>query len=111
MEILNLRAAGMVVGGLGSAAGLFGVANALTRHEPGVAPAPGDAGALTIYAVAALCGYAVGLLGAVLANSQPRLAATLMVLGAVTGMLVPNVPAMALLVFGAFLVYSGRDDG
>ena len=111
MEILNLRAAGMVVGGLGSAAGLFGVANALVRHEPGVAPGPDAAGALTIYAVAALCAYAVGLLGAVLSNSQPRLAATLMVLGAVSGMLVPNVPAIALLVFGAFLTFSGRDDG
>ena len=111
MEILNLRAAGMVVGGLGSAAGLFGVANALVRHEPGVAPGPGDTGVLSVYAVAALCAYAVGLLGAVLANSQPRLAATLMLLGAVSGMLVPNVPAMALLVFGAILTYSGRDDG
>ena len=70
MEILNLRAAGMVVGGLGSAAGLFGVATALTRHEPGVAPDPGDPGTLTVWAVAALCAYAIGLLGAILSN-QP----------------------------------------
>lgn len=111
MEILNLRAAGMVVGGLGSAAGLFGVANALVRHEPGVAPAPGEPGALSIWAVVALCAYAVGLLGAVMSNSQPRTAATFMVLGAVVGLATPNIPATVLLAFGAFLTFTGRDDG
>ena len=107
MEILNLRAAGMVVGALGSVAGIAGVANALVRHDPGV----GDAGALSLFAVAALCAYAVGLLGAVLSNPQPRLAATLMALGAICGLAVPNVPATALLAFGAFLTFCGRDDG
>ena len=111
MEILNLRAAGMVVGALGSVAGIAGVANALFRQEPGVAPGPGDAGALSLFAVAALCAYAVGLLGAALSNPQPRLAATLMALGAIGGLAVFNVPATALLAFGAFLVFCGRDDG
>ena len=111
MEILNLRAAGTVVGAIGAVAGIAGVATALTRHEPGVAPAPGDAGTLSLWAVAALCAYAIGLLGAVVANSQPRLAVAFMLLGAAGGMAVPNVPAMALLVLGAILTFSGRDDG
>ena len=111
MEILNLRAAGMVVGGLGSAAGLFGVATALTRHEPGVAPGTGDPGALSVWAVAALCAYAIGLLGAIMSNSQPRLAVAFMLLGAAGGMAVLNVPAIALLVLGAILTFSGRNDG
>ena len=105
MEILNLRAAGMVVGALGAVAGIAGVANALLRSESG------EPGALSIFVVAALCAYAVGALGAVLANPQPRLAATLMALGAICGLAVPNVPATALLAFGAFLTFCGRDDG
>ena len=111
MEILNLRAAGMVVGGLGSAAGLFGVANALVRQDPGATPGTGDPGTLSVWAVVALCAYAVGLLGAVMSNSQPRTAVTFMVLGGVGGLVAPNIPATVLLLFGAFLTFTGRDDG
>ncbi len=111
MEILNLRAAGMVVGAIGAVAGVAGVANSLARGDPGVAPGPGDAGAITAFGIAALCAYAVGLLGAVLANPQPRLASALMLLGAIGGLAAPNVPATALLALGAALTFAGREEG
>ena len=75
MGVLNLRAAGLIVGVLGSVAGLAGVMLAIMRGEIGVVPSPEEVGTLTVYGFAALATYVAGLVGAMSSNAKPRLAA------------------------------------
>ena len=62
--VLNLRAAGLIVGVLGSVAGLAGVMLAIMRGELGGTPSPEEVGTLTVYGFAAIATYIAGLVRA-----------------------------------------------
>ena len=113
MGVLNLRAAGLIVGVLGSVAGLAGAALAIMRGEIDGTPSPEELGTLTVYGFAALAAYIAGLVGAMSSNAKPRLAAALMLAAAIAGFATgtPNVPATVLLLLGAGLTFSGRNEG
>ncbi len=108
-----MRIAGLVVGVLGSIGGFIGAIVALAIGGIGGALGAEGAETVTTGAFVALGASIVGLVGAVLSMAKPRLAASLMLVSAVVGVIAifaAYILATVLLAIGAGLTFLGRKE-
>ncbi len=108
-----MRIAGLIIGVLGSVAGFIGAVFALVVGGIGGALNLEDAGTVTSLAFVALGSSIVGLVGATLSMAKPRLAASLMLVSAIVGVIAVSMAyalATALLLIGAAMTFFGRNE-
>ena len=105
-----MRVAGLVLGIMGAIAGFIGAIVALTIGSIGAAF--GD-NTVVLLGLAGLGACIVGLVGAALSMAKPRLAASLMLVSAIVGVIAISyayILATVLLVIGAVLTFLGRKE-
>lgn len=102
-----------MVGILGSIAGFIGAVIALLVGGLGGALDVEGAGTVTGLSFVAIGASIVGLVGAVLSMAKPRLAASMMLVSAIVGLIAVSaayVLATVLLLIGAALTFFGRNE-
>ncbi len=106
-----MRIAALIIGILGAVAGLIGAIVVLAVGGIGVVLEAEGGGEVVGLGFGALLMSVIGLVGATLAISKPKLAATLMAVSAIVGLVlifVGYILATVLLLIAALLAFLGR---